>query len=220
MWFTRCISRHSPTWRAIALCLVLSLCAACSATSTGGRAGGGTATVEREKKPPPERAARSHEQAIALMTDERWDEAEAELTGLVAQFDEFPGPHVNLAIIYAREGRYTEALAATENALEIDPDFAPANNQLGMLLRREGRFDEAEAAYRRAIAADPAYAFAHLNLGILLDIYLRRPAEALEQYSLYQAALPEPDERVARWIIDLERRAGVGSGAVAQGDSQ
>ena len=101
-----------------------------------------------------------------------------------------------------------------------DAGHAAANTQLGILLREQGKFDEAEAAYRRALATDPSYALAHYNLGVLLDLYLRRPAEALEHYEAYQASLAEPNETVGRWIIDLRRRAGNGGTArVAQGDT-
>jgi hypothetical protein len=56
---------------------------------------------------------------------------------------------------------------------------------------------------------------------VLLDIYLRRTAEALEHYESYQSTLAQPNETVARWIIDLRRRVGNGEAArVAQEGSQ
>jgi len=98
-------------------------------------------------------------------------------------------------------------------------DGAPDASELGILLREDGKFEAAEAAYRRALETDPDHALAHYNLGVLLDIYLRRTAEALEHYEAYQASLAQPDETVGRWIIDLRRRAGNGTGArVAQGE--
>jgi hypothetical protein len=60
----------------------------------------------------------------------------------------------------------------------------------------------------RAIASDPDYALAHHNLGVLLDLYLHRPAEALQHYERYQELIAEPDATVGRWIIDLQRRVG------------
>jgi tetratricopeptide (TPR) repeat protein len=81
------------------------------------------------------------------------------------------------------------------------------------VLRREGAFTEAEAAYRRAIATDPNYALTHYNLGVLLDLYLRRPEEALECYELYQSLLAEPNQTVGRWIVDLRRRLGLNDDA-------
>ena len=89
------------------------------------------------------------------------------------------------------------------------------------LLREDGKFAEAEAAYRRALEADPEHSLAHYNLGVLLDLYLRRTAEALEHYEAYQASLDEPNETVARWIVDLRRRVGNGNAArVAQEGGQ
>jgi Flp pilus assembly protein TadD len=159
--------------------------------------------------PVPEDVAAAHERAVAAMASESWLEAVLELEQLVAEHTEYPGPYVNLAIIYMHDGRADEARAALDKALAIDPMHAAANNQLGMLLRREGGFAEAEAAYRRAIATDPNYALAHYNLGVLLDLYLRRPEEALERYELYQSMLTEPNQTVGRWIVDLRRRLGL-----------
>jgi tetratricopeptide (TPR) repeat protein len=88
---------------------------------------------------------------------------------------------------------------------------APAMTGLGVAYRNTGRFSLAEGAYRSALQADPDYAPAMLNLAVLLDLYLQRPAEALEQYEAYQAKLSAPDERVAGWIRELEIRTGRGA---------
>ena len=173
------------------------------------RARGTQAPAVDEAAPVPEGAARSYERALAAMAREDWLEAELELEQLVLEHDELAGPHVNLAIVYMHDGRDDDARAALERALAIEPAHAAAANQLGILSRRQGKFAEAEDAYRRAIDADPAYALAHYNLGVLLDLYLHRPAEALEQYEHYQDLLAEPDQQVGRWIIDLRRRLGV-----------
>jgi lipoprotein NlpI len=121
--------------------------------------------------------------------------------------------------VYAHDDRTADARAALERTLAIDPEHAVANTELGILLREQGEFDAAEQAYRRALEADSGHALAHYNLGVLLDIYLRRPADALEQYELYQGSLTEPNEIVGRWIIDLRRRTGAGgSASVAKED--
>jgi tetratricopeptide (TPR) repeat protein len=85
---------------------------------------------------------------------------------------------------------------------------APAMTGLALAYRHTGRFGLAEDAYNAALRTDPDYAPARLNLGVLLDLYLQRPAEALEQYEAYQAKLVVPDERVAGWIRELEIRTG------------
>ena len=109
-----------------------------------------------------------------------------------------------------------------DQAFALDPGHAAANNQLGILLRNEGRFADAQAAYERALATDSDYGLAHYNLAVLLDVYLRREAEALEHYEIYQASLEQPNENVARWIVDLRRRLGSTNttSRVAQEDGQ
>ncbi|HEX6995420.1 MAG TPA: tetratricopeptide repeat protein [Gammaproteobacteria bacterium] len=156
--------------------------------------------------PVPEDVLAAHAHAVELMRSGEDAAAAAELEAIVAAHPELPGPHVNLAILHRRAGRDDDARLALERALAIDPDHPEANNELGILLRERGEFEAAEAAYRRALAARPDYALALYNLGVLLDLYLQRPAEALECYEAYQRAAPEPDERVARWIVDLRRR--------------
>jgi tetratricopeptide (TPR) repeat protein len=169
--------------------------------------------------PIPETAVAAHDRALAAMRAGNWLEAELELEQLTASHAEFPGPHVNLAIVYLHDGRRADARGALERALALDAGHAAANTQLGILLREEGEFAAAEGAYRRALATDPAHSLAHYNLGVLLDVYLRRAAEALEHYEVYQSTLAEPNETVGRWIIDLRRRVGSGSAArVAQED--
>jgi len=208
----------------VAVCVLLSALGGCSMSMSGARPADRSAGVERSRrddgKPVPERATRDLEHALMLMNEGRFAEAEVVLDGLVRDYGEYPGPRVNLAIIYRHDGRPDAAYDVLEQALEVDPGFPPANNQLGILLRRDGRFDEAEAAYRRALEVDPNYQMARHNLAILLDLYLGRPGEALEQYQLYQASLSEPDETVGRWIIDLERRVKAESERVAKEESR
>jgi tetratricopeptide (TPR) repeat protein len=169
--------------------------------------------------PVPEAAAAAYERAVAAMRGENWLEAELELEQLTLEHPDYPGPHVNLALVYLHDGRRDDARKELDRALGVDPGHAAANTQLGILLRENGEFAAAEAAYRRALETDSGHALAHYNLGVLLDIYLRRPAEALQHYEAYQATLAQPNETVGRWIIDLRRRVGNGEGArVAQGD--
>jgi lipoprotein NlpI len=96
-----------------------------------------------------------------------------------------------------------------DQALEVDPEFAPALNHLGLLLRRNGKFQEAESAYLKAITVSPDYALAHYNLGVLNELYLQRLDVALQHFEQYQQ-LVGGDEEVAKWIIDLTRRVEAG----------
>ena len=169
-------------------------------------------------EPVPEAAVAAYARALDALRAENWLEAELQLEQLALEYPQYPGPHVNLALIYLHDGRRNDARTELELALGVEPGHPTANTQLGILLREDGKFAEAEAAYRRALETNPAHGLAHYNLGVLLDLYLRRPDEALEHYEAYQASLAEPNETVGRWIIDLRRRVGANTARVAQGD--
>jgi tetratricopeptide (TPR) repeat protein len=207
--------------RLAAVALLALLAAACS--STGPRRPAGSAAGGAQTPAPgqsgadrtasvPQRARQSYARALAAMQAENWTEAELELKDLLLEFDSYPGPYINIAIVYMHENRNDDAMKALKSALALDPAEPAANDEMGILLRREGRFKEAEAAYRRAIAADPGYLLAYRNLGVLLDLYLGRGAEALDCYRHYQQGLAKPDPRVARWIVELKRRVDKSAG--------
>jgi len=166
--------------------------------------------------PIPAVAQSAYDRALAAMRAEDWLQAEIELEQLTHDYPAYPGPQVNLAIVYRHERRPDEARAALDRALAIAPGHAAANNELGIVLRESGKFEEAERAYRRALETDPSYALAHYNLGVLLDVYLRRGGEAIEHYEAYQSSLSEPNKTVAGWIVDLRRRFGAAAPQVAK----
>ena len=153
----------------------------------------------------PPKALTLFEQATAVMAAGDFLDAEFRFQEFLLQYPQFPGAHVNLAIIHMTNGDEARARAAIDAALAIDPDFAPALNQLGMLLRRNGNFLEAEAAYLKAVTVSPDYALAHYNLGVLNELYLQRLDVALQHFESYQS-LVGGDEEVEKWISDLTRR--------------
>ena len=70
---------------------------------------------------------------------------------LAADYPDYAGPLVNLAILESRAGNTDAGINLLSNAVVICADCAPAWNQLGILLRRQGRFEEAETAYLKAL---------------------------------------------------------------------
>lgn len=82
-----------------------------------------------------------------------------------------------LSQVLLRTDRAAEGLTLVDQALALDPDFAPAHNTRGSLLKHLERFPAAERAFRQALALRPAYAEAWTNLGAVL-VDLKRPADA------------------------------------------
>ncbi len=153
----------------------------------------------------PPKALTLYEQAVASMAAGDSIDAELRFQEFLLQYPDYPGAHVNLAIIFAARGDLQAAENSLTDALIVDPVHAAALNQLGMLLRRQGKFLEAESAYSKAITANPDYALAHYNLGVLNDLYLQRLDVALVHYERYQELVGD-DQQVTKWIADLKRR--------------
>ena len=113
----------------------------------------------------------------------------------------------NLGMLQLRAGKYDAAQQSLAEAVRLNPGDAVAQNHLGVALREQGQFKQSETAYLTALKINDGYANAHLNLGILYDLYLQDLGRALQHYERYQALTGSQDDTVAKWIVDLERRA-------------
>ncbi|MEM1174762.1 MAG: tetratricopeptide repeat protein [Pseudomonadota bacterium] len=153
----------------------------------------------------PARAQTMYEQAAASMAAGDLIDAELRFKEFLLTYPDFPGAHVNLAIIHGANGNDEAAMAAVNAALAIDAEHVPALNQLGVLHRKNGNFTESEAAYLKAVTVQPDYPLAHYNLGVLNELYLQRLDMALQHFERYQELVGE-DKQVGRWITDLQRR--------------
>ena len=193
---------HGCLWPLTAVVLLVSGCA----SGTAGRDSGATAAGAPATEVPP-RVQTVYEQAVAAMASGDATEAELQLRAFLLQNPDYPGAHVNLAILMAAKGDDTAAAEHLAAALALDPEHPAALNQLGMLERRRGRFLEAESAYMKAVTASPGYALAHYNLGVLNELYLQRLDIALEHFERY-LEYGGNDEQVAKWVTDLKRRLG------------
>ncbi len=91
--------------------------------------------------------------------------------------------HLNLGVVYEKQGRAAEAMREYRLALKINPQRAHTHNNIADLLDSSGHPDEALAEYQTALRLDPDALPAHLNLGNLL-VELGRHSEAAEQFEL------------------------------------
>jgi len=184
----------------LAAVLVMSGCAATGTNSSTDSKAEGQA---RSDIPP--QALTLFEQAAAIMAAGDLVDAELRFKEFLRRYPDYPGGHVNLAIIHINNGDEAAAQADLDAALALNPNHPAALNQQGMLFRRNGKFIEAEAAYLKAVTAAPDYALAHYNLGVLNELYLQRLDNALQNFEQYQL-LAGDDKQVEKWIIDLRRR--------------
>jgi protein O-mannosyl-transferase len=114
----------------------------------------------------------------------------------------------NLAQFLLQSGRFDEAIAECQRALEIKPDFAAAHNNLGAALVNQrgdngarlqnGAIDEAIAHYRSALQINPDFAQAHSNLGTALLL----KGQVDDAIAHYQKALEiDPNYAEARYSL-------------------
>ena len=206
MLLQRCIDRSR--WLIVpALALVIVGCASSGSSERPDRDAEAAPVAPRAvnlEDVPPE-ALTMYEQAVAAMASGDFLDAELRFQEFLLRYPNFPGAHVNLAIIHSQNENDAAAQTEIDAALALDPNNAAALNQQGMLFRRNGKFIEAEAAYLKAVTASPDYALAHYNLGVLNELYLQRLDVALQHFQNYQALVGE-DKQVERWITDLTRR--------------
>ncbi len=165
-----------------------------------------------------------HERGLAALAAGELEAARSAFDAALNRIPDLPGPAVNLAIIAQQQGDADAAMAMLDSVIARSPEFAPAHHQRGLLLRERGEFLAADEAYARAIALDPGYLTAHFNRAVLNDLFLARPEIALRHFTRYQDLVaemaeaaganadsagdmtPAEDPRVARWIVELNRR--------------
>ena len=161
--------------------------------------------------PPPTIAPATAQQfakAVQLLEAGEFAGARPLLESLVTSEPVLAAPAVNLGMLHARERRWSEAETALAEGFRRDQASAVALNELAVVQRENGRFKDAEATYRQALAADPAHFRTHRNFAVLLDLYLWRPAEALQHFETYVSMSGTADRQVSGWIAELKRRVG------------
>lgn len=149
---------------------------------------------------------RDYEHALTLMQEGNYQAAIPALQKFSTRQPRLAGPWVNLGIAFRETGQNDQAMTSFQQAVQLNPDNATGWHQLGIQYREQGEFEASLQAYKQALLLHDQYALAHRNIGILYDLYLQKPALALEHYRRYQQLEADPDPIVERWVVDLERR--------------
>lgn len=144
-------------------------------------------------------------QAVALLNEEKYEEAIKLLKAVCGQTSKFSAPYINLGIAYERINEYKEAEKSFKKALEINENHPVAKNELGLIYRKTGRYKEAREVYENLLAMYPDFLPARKNLGILCDIYLQDLNCALDEYNEYLKGIPD-DKKVKIWVADVKSR--------------
>jgi len=100
-------------------------------------------------------------------------------------------------------GRTDEALRLLQEAVRLDPRYAPARNKLGVCHVRRGEMEQAKREFLAAIGIDPQFAPAYSNLG-----NLHQEAGRLEEaVAAYLRALEiDPDYAIAHHNLGVVYR--------------
>lgn len=124
-----------------------------------------------------------------------------------------PADSPNLADFYANRGealrsmgQHSDAVAALQQAIKLNPAHVPAHNNLGIVLRDMGRASEAVQVLERAIALRPEHIQAQNNLALAYRS-LGRDAEALAAFERALALNPNLAEAQHNHA-DLAREQG------------
>ncbi len=119
-------------------------------------------------------------------------------------------PHIHSNHAYALNalGRYAEARAAAQKALEIEPRYAEALVNLGNAELMLGDMDKARESFERAIGLNPEYAVAHNNLGNV-HLACERHEAAIQAYERAAELEPGFDEALSNLGMALQARGRV-----------
>ena len=115
--------------------------------------------------------------------------------------------------MYREAEDYQRAHEVLTQALSVTTMPAVVLNERAIAYRAEGEFENARDTYLAILNETPAFYDAHVNLGILYDLYLRQPELAHNHYQKYLEAAPQSDSQVEKWLVDLQRRHGIGANA-------
>lgn len=102
------------------------------------------------------------------------------------------------------EGRFEEAIANYDKALELNPDYYQAWYNHGYILDEVGRQEEAIASYDKSIESKPDFQEAWHNRGLLLD-NLGHHEEALKSHDMALKLKPDDYETFYNRGISLHK---------------
>jgi len=74
--------------------------------------------------------------------------------------------HYDKAEVHRRAGKYEEALAEYNKAIQIRRNIAQPHHGIGLVYQVQGKHNQAISEYKKAVGINPDYIFAHNNMGM------------------------------------------------------
>lgn len=144
----------------------------------------------------------------------RVDEADQQLTKVLAAYPDHPEVLRMKAGVLSMRGQHGDAIHTMQRALAQRPQDALYHNTLGSLLGTAGQYDAAIDALRRTCELQPGLAMAWYNLGVMLTKSVRNE-EATD--ALQRAVSLASDHVPARALLaDILRTQGDVAAAAAE----
>ncbi|MFQ6109690.1 MAG: sulfatase-like hydrolase/transferase, partial [Candidatus Aminicenantales bacterium] len=125
-----------------------------------------------------------------LTTEEKMEEAERKIVGILEKDPSILEARYILGNIYSKQKKYEEAAEEYKKALEVDPDYYEAIFGLAVVYRKQGKNEEAILGFKRLRELDPKDTKPLLHLG---NIYEERGEidEAIKYLKLATERDPE-----------------------------
>lgn len=189
-------------------CVLLVLASGCSSLMQKADSGYEPpgAEVPLVRLPLDEEANRIVDRAREALAGEDTARARDHLETLDGDYRYEPEVLLTRGMLARMSDRPEAAIRHYETLLQVEPYHPAAANDLALLYREQGRIDDARGLLETTLERHPERARLHYNLAVLYELYLVDLEQALEHYRQYQDTTDDEDERVARWILDLERR--------------
>ncbi len=148
----------------------------------------------------PESAKAHATLGIALLRQDKLDEAEDHLLEAIRLDPADYEAHYTLGQTMSRQKKFDDAIRHFSVVLRLRPDYSQAHGYMGSLLLAKGALDQAATHLSEALRLDPNYADAHYNMGQLM---LRRKNFDAAVRHLLQAVQLMPDDAQAHYKLAL-----------------
>lgn len=130
---------------------------------------------------------------LILTRLERLPEAETAFLKLTEINPDLPEPYNNLAVVYAAQGKYSEAEQALQNAINTHPSYATAHENLGDIYAKM-----ASRAYNQALELDNTNNSARAKLSLVNEMISEPGVAAAETKPVKKpvaVAEPKPEQK-------------------------